>query len=177
MSAPARNTLLGKLNRDSHSICLLRRAAPFRIALLGMLAFVPAVPVVHSGEIYKWVDENGVTHFSQQPPDSDSQADIVDVDVNEPSSTEAERARRRTEDLSRRNEVWRRQRESEKTEEARKTARREKRCNDLRSLLSAVTASHRVKVPDGEGGTLYLSDEERDRYVADLRAQVERHCE
>jgi len=24
--------------------------------------------VVHAGELYKWVDEHGVTHFSQRPP-------------------------------------------------------------------------------------------------------------
>ena len=43
------------------------------------LAFVTALAVsitcfdTHAAEIYHWVDENGVSHFSQQPPDKDTQ--------------------------------------------------------------------------------------------------------
>jgi len=33
-----------------------------------LLTATIALPIVASAQVYKWVDENGKTHFSDQPP-------------------------------------------------------------------------------------------------------------
>lgn len=39
-----------------------------------------------SAEIYKWKDENGVTHYGQRPPSS-QKSEVIEVDTQAPSST------------------------------------------------------------------------------------------
>jgi hypothetical protein len=41
-----------------------QRLAPWALALVGALAFAPALGT----EIYRWVDEDGGIHFSDRPP-------------------------------------------------------------------------------------------------------------
>ncbi|MEN7344278.1 MAG: DUF4124 domain-containing protein [Pseudomonadota bacterium] len=48
------------------------------IALLsGLLLFAA---LASAQQVYRWVDENGVVHYSDQPPADQSEADLVDVD-------------------------------------------------------------------------------------------------
>ena len=49
------------------------------IALLSGLLLIAAL--ASAQQVYRWVDENGVVHYSDQPPPDQSDADIVDVDT------------------------------------------------------------------------------------------------
>ena len=50
-----------------------------RILLAGMLLLFAASS---SGEIYRWVDEKGVTHFSDRKPDNSSDSTVQSVKPN-----------------------------------------------------------------------------------------------
>jgi hypothetical protein len=56
-----------------------RRILPL-LALLA--AFVPALAVCQ--EVYKWVDENGVVHYSTEAPPSEAQ-DVSRIELEQPS--------------------------------------------------------------------------------------------
>jgi len=57
------------------------------ILLFGFVSF-PGSPAF-SGKIYKWVDERGVAHFSDQEPDSDKvKGNVEERDLKDPSSVE-----------------------------------------------------------------------------------------
>jgi hypothetical protein len=145
-------------------------------ALCGLvLGFVLSAPL-HADEIYKWVDEEGVTHYSQQPPPS---GDADRVGVDRPPDEEIERERKEMEATGERLEAQRKQRR-EAEQQARTNAgeqeQREQRCADLRSSLSKLTENRRLLVPDGEGNVRRLPEEERQERVAERRRQIEEEC-
>ncbi|MDZ7787474.1 MAG: DUF4124 domain-containing protein [Halofilum sp. (in: g-proteobacteria)] len=145
-------------------------------ALCGLaLGLVLSAPL-QADEIYKWVDEEGVTHYSQQPPPS---GDAARVGVDSPPDEELERERQEMEATGERLEA-RREERREAERQARTNAaereQREQRCADLRSSLSKLTENRRLLVPDGEGNVRRLPEEERQERVAERRRQIEEEC-
>lgn len=131
-----------------------------------------------AAEVYKWVDEDGVTHYSQTPPDSD-QADRVEVDAPKPPDDEIDRAQEELEAVAKENEERRKERkkgEKEAAEEAEKQAYLEKRCAELRSSLEELKNNRRILTSEGEDGTRRMSEEERRKRVAERRKQIDKEC-
>jgi glutaredoxin len=62
--------------------------ATLRIPLTGILIVSCWLSVgqVHA-QVYKWVDDDGITHFSDTPPQSDSDFSEIEVKVNSYTST------------------------------------------------------------------------------------------
>lgn len=145
-------------------------------ALCGFaLGLVLAVPL-QADEIYKWVDEDGVTHYSQQPPPS---GDAARVGVDTPPEEEVQRERQEMEETGERLEAQREERretEEQAREDASEREQREQRCADLRSSLEKLTENRRLLVPDGEGGVRRLPEEERQERVTERRRQIEEEC-
>jgi S1-C subfamily serine protease len=59
-----------------------------RVILILFFVFIPLLErPAFSGKIYKWVDERGVVHFSDQEPDSDKiKAKVEERELKDPSS-------------------------------------------------------------------------------------------
>lgn len=55
-------------------------AGPFRIALLVGCGFV-AMAVESPAQIYKWVDERGVTHYTERPPATNRSKPAKKLDI------------------------------------------------------------------------------------------------
>lgn len=146
-------------------------------ALCGFAFALVLVAPLQAGEIYKWVDEDGVTHYSQQPPPS---GDAARVGVDRPPEEEIERERQEMEETGERLDA-RREERREAEQQARKEAgereERERRCEDLRSSLKKLTENRRLLVPDGDGGVRRLPEEERQQRVAERRRQIEEECD
>ncbi|MEF8833432.1 MAG: DUF4124 domain-containing protein [Halofilum sp. (in: g-proteobacteria)] len=146
-------------------------------ALCGLALGVVLSAPLSADEIYKWVDEEGVTHYSQQPPPA---GEAARVEVDSPPDEELERERREMEATGQRLEAEREERreaEQQAQENATERAQREQRCAELRSSLGKLTENRRLLVPDGEGGVRRLSEEERQARVAERRRQIEEQCE
>lgn len=94
-----------------------------------------------SGEIYRWVDENGVTHFSQEKP-VDSDAKSVDVPPTPPDHV-IEEAQQRTTRLI----------ETQKSEEE-VSAIHQKECDLLRSQRTQLRLPGPFSMPVENGGVL-----------------------
>jgi len=145
-------------------------------ALSGLaLGLVLSAPL-QADEIYKWVDEEGVTHYSQQPPLS---GDAARVGVDSPPDEELERERQEMEATGERLKARREERrEAERQAQTNASEReqREQRCSDLRSSLSKLTENRPLLVPDGEGNVRRLPEEERQERVAERRRQIEEEC-
>ena len=146
-------------------------------ALFGLALGLALAAPLQADEIYKWVDEEGVTHYSQQPPPS-GDADRIGVDT--PPEEEIERERREMEKTGERLEAQREERraaEQQAQENAAEREQREQRCAELRSSLKKLTENRRLLVPDGEGNVRRLPEEERQQRVAERRRQIEEECE
>lgn len=145
-------------------------------SLCGLALGVALAAPLQADEIYKWVDEEGVTQYSQQPPPS---GDAARVGVDKRPAEELERERQEMEETGERLKAQREERreaEQEARKEAGEREEREKRCADLRSSLKKLTENRRLLVPDGDGDVRRLPEEERQERVAERRRQIEEEC-
>lgn len=139
-------------------------------ALLLSLALLPLAATAQT--IYKWVDEKGVTHFSESPP-PDGKATKVEV---KPTGDEKPRV-----DDWKERELESRQRRTQKEsaeEQARVKEERERtqRCSRAREGLDTVKNSRRVYRLDDKGERVYLEDKDRPDAIEKWSQEVERYC-
>jgi len=128
--------------------------------------------------IYKWVDDQGITHYGDEPP-SGTDAQRIEAS-EEPSSSETERAQQQLETTTERLEERRRERLEERRaaqREQRKREQREKRCQELRQALRNVKRNRNLIKPDGEGGYEAMTEQERQKRVAERRKRLKKQCE
>ena len=141
------------------------------IALLGLAALAA------HGQVYKWVDEQGRTHYSETPPPDKKDAKKVDTG---PAATAAQAPK---EDWKQKEmDSKRRALEKQQAEDAagRKQAyeegQRKNRClgaqRDLRILEMAAPIYH----INEKGERVYLEDKDRPAELARARREVDTHC-
>ncbi|MGZ5080768.1 MAG: DUF4124 domain-containing protein [Usitatibacter sp.] len=139
-------------------------------ALLLWLLLVPLAAAAQS--IYKWVDEKGVTHFSESPP-PDGKATKVEV---KPTGTEKPRVDnwKERELESRQRRV---QKEGAEEENLRKQeSERTQRCSHAREALDTVKNSRRIYRLDDKGERVYMEDKDRPEAIEKWSREVERYC-
>lgn len=140
------------------------RAMLLALALIALAAM--AQPM------YKWVDEKGVTHFSESPP-PDGKATKVEV---KPTGTEKARV-----DNWKERELESRQRRTQKDSVEEETRRKEERtraqhCSRAREGLDTVKNSRRVYSLDEKGERVYMEDKDRPAAIEKWSQDVERYC-
>jgi chromosome segregation ATPase len=128
-------------------------------------------------ETYKWVDEQGVVTFSQNPP-PDGQAEKVDLRTATPpsdsqkSQKQVDQLRQRLADSEEDRELAKQ--EQEKTEEEAKIKR--KNCQAARSNLQKLEGlGNRLYKTEGEYRR--LGDEERQSLMQKERENIKANCE
>lgn len=145
------------------------------------LSFLPAIfllvaagPVV-AAEVYRWVDDEGVTHYTSTPP-PDRDADKVDA--SNPPADDPETRRKEIEDLSESNKVhiYKKRLEREAAERREnELAQRRAHCNRLRDQRQTLLTSPQVR-EHGEDGPRVLSQEERERKLEEIERRIEERC-
>ena len=133
-------------------------------------ALLLALPAA-AQSLYKWVDEKGVTHYTQEPPPNGN-ASKLDVKV-EPGRAAPDDWKARELD-SRRKKI-----ESEgksRVEEQRKALERAARCDRARSSLDQLRNSRRLYKLDAKGERVYLEDDQRPALIEKAQADVREYC-
>jgi len=138
-----------------------------RIAALFALCCTLPAPGAHA-QMYKCVDERGVTHYSDKPS-AGCKGGKVDIQGSPPiSGTVAPRP----EDLARQDAEFKRRRlEQEQAQTADRKAL-EQRCASLRREMGVLSAGTRVGRTTPQGERIYLEDATRDTRMAQLRDQM-----
>lgn len=156
--------------RSSHK---LGRRALLVIALFVVIGQVYA-------KIYKWVDEKGVTHYTDSPPDGKGQ-ELAPTQA--PSDEEVERAKerldRRLEQQRRREESRQEQREKiqqQKAAKQREKVESKKRCIRARQNLHVLEIQRPVYWIDEKGERVFLDDDTRTRKIERMKANIETYC-
>jgi hypothetical protein len=164
MKARTVNDLEGKL---------MKNLGLFLIALaMHGLFFSPGL-MAQSGTMYKWVDENGVVHFSdKKPPEVQAEQEALPTmkassspnpyaDA-EPVASQAEQTRQQI---------------AQKSSEAK--ARQQAvnaQCSAWQAELSRIEPNRRVFYTNEAGETVRMDDVERVNRVAQLKQQIEQNC-
>ena len=129
-------------------------------------------------KFYKWVDENGVTHYGAQPP-QDQQASEVNTRANASSSQEKE-----IEALNERRQAAKQLREAQeaKAEEAKRLAERpdevnQERCDQHRKNLEILTNKPTVRQKNPETGEMEVIDQDKREEILEKTRKALEQCE
>ncbi len=148
-----------------------------RRALIGV-ALACAAFALPAHAIYKWVDEKGVTHFSEHPPPDGRKATRVEPKVT-PPSTQAPA----TDWKQREQELRGKRLEKEQQEEYRKAkahnemAERRNRCLRAQRELTVLSRQTPVYSINEKGEKVYLEDKDRPAELASARREVQAWCD
>lgn len=134
------------------------------------------IPSISVGAIYKWVDEDGKTHYGSKRPET-SQAEKLKIKVKEPvipaKAKEDEKGSKKDGE-----------KEGDKTKpaakepEAPKIAAKEKRrlCNQAKTDLQRIQARGRIRQKDADGNARYLTPQERGRLIQNAKNDIKQYC-
>lgn len=164
----------------SHTAHKPRRARCAALLPLLLLSGLMAPCLVQAGEIYKWVDDNGVIHFGDRPPQQ-ARASVETIDpqlrqsgvgpggtadsgleVNEQGETLAQQ---------RREEISQTREESRLSQEQLQSA-----CDYHRKELARFEPARRITYTNDEGEVVRLDDDQRMALVETSRGFLDQYC-
>jgi hypothetical protein len=145
---------------------------PFIRSVLLALLICCGAAVAQETKVYQWTDENGVVHFTDSKPDGRSVEERTLVAppaeaarIQQPDSAPGSVAQERREEIAR------------KKQEARaEQAANEARCAEWQAEVDRLEPNRRVFFTNEDGETERMDDVERTDRVAELKAQIARHC-
>jgi type IV secretory pathway VirB10-like protein len=146
------------------------------------LAFALSAPVA-AGAIYKWVDAEGTTHYSEKPPPG-SKADQLKVAPPPPSSAPgvgeappaAKSWREKEAEFQQRRVAEEQARMKREAQEQRSAAQQRRNCILARQNLHALEEQRPVYRIDEKGDRVYIEGKEREEAKQRLRQTVEQNC-
>jgi len=143
-----------------------------------LIAHTPGASA-QTASVYKWVDDNGMTHFTDMPPDS---ATVQNTGIRyrrtDPNAVQS-RVNENQDAAQANQEKFAKDSEqaAETREEKRISAReREEQCQQAKELNKSYDTAHRLyrRTPDGERE--YLSDDEIDNARSEAAKSVSEWC-
>ena len=124
--------------------------------------------------VYKWVDDQGVTHYSQTPPPG-VKATPVEVTTGKAGRTEGDPVARYRELLSPPKEKAGAERGG--IDPAKEAEARARNCKMARERLAILTARSRILVLKPDGTSERLTEEQRQAEIRRMREIIAANCE
>jgi len=127
--------------------------------------------------VYRWVDENGVTVYSQVPPPADVQKERIDP--TPPSPVSEKEAWKEV------NQEWRKMQDRQDitkeqaiadSDQSKKKHDEEKNCSIAQRTLQQLGSSRRNRVRTPEGGVKRMPAKEREDRLREAREMEEKYC-
>lgn len=143
--------------------------------LLLLINLAPGVGVLQA-EIYKWVDEQGNTHYGERPPQYGNANEVTIRKGPSAPDPVLERHRQRQQKFL---DVLQQEREEKKAKQNRKRREREERemrCYRSKDELETYRSAGSLYEYDGQGNKVYLNDVEREKAIKRVEEDVRRYC-
>ena len=142
-----------------------------RIALL----LLCAVAFSASGQtMYKWVDEKGVTHFSENPPpDGNKNAQKIEVKPIQSDRPPADNWKQREMESK---QIRAKKGMEEEGARQREEAQRAQACRNAQRKADAMRNYARVFRLDEKGERVYYDDKQRESELADAQRDISKYC-
>lgn len=129
-----------------------------------------------TAKMYKWVDKNGATHYSQHPPPNDP-AQEIKKNYTEDADNIEKLQQAREEKMDAFNK--RRQERLDKKKQDKKEREEKKKlnvaCENARSKLKNLMLDRQVKKKVGDTYTM-MTDEQRKKDIAELKKKLSEQC-
>lgn len=126
--------------------------------------------------VYKWVDENGQTHFSQTPPEQSE----VEVIKTQPSpAVDVEKSQKEIDDLIKQqaeDDKIKQQQKQEQQQKAEQAKAKAENCKTARKNLKTYQDNPGRRMTDAEGNVTRPSEEKRQEMIKKLKEAVSEFC-
>jgi hypothetical protein len=126
------------------------------------------------GQVYRWTDEKGVTHYGARPPQGAKAREVEDKLSTPPGAAP------RSEDWQDQERQFRQRQIEAGAAQAKKDQDAERRramCNEQRDLLARLKQAGRTYRLDAKGERVYQDDNERDNAIARQEKIVAQYCQ
>ena len=146
----------------------------FAVVAVASLCFMSAADA--GGKYYKWVDNAGVIHYGENPPDA-SKAQVVNVHTGVPTGTPATE-----EDLEKKqaklmgDEAADKEKKEEKVESEENAKIVKENCEIYKQNLSALKNSPRIREKDAKGEYRCLTEEEKAERTKGAETYIQENC-
>jgi hypothetical protein len=151
---------------------MLTRPAQLVFALVAICTCVPATPAM-----YRWVDENGVTVYSQSPPPT---GDVVKLKKQRPpNAEESAAAQKRLEQQSEKMSEIREERTNvadEQTSIENMERQRAENCEAARQNIETLQNLGRRMIRTPDGRVLRLSEDQVQTQIEKAQIQIDEFC-
>lgn len=131
------------------------------------------------GQLYKWVDKNGTTQYSDQPPPPGVVTAEEKLNIkSRPLQPDAGKTSAPAGLAEKELEFKQRRIAEEKAEIERQAEaeRNKERCIQANSKLKLFRDSPRVSLPDGAGGVIFADDTARQRGIDEAQKDIATYC-
>ncbi|SFK47825.1 DUF4124 domain-containing protein [Methylophaga sulfidovorans] len=130
-----------------------------------------------SADIYKWVDDQGQVHYSQQAPES-APAELIKTPP--PPSVDPAQAQREVDALiaqQKAAEQEKQQAQQQAEQQAAQEAELEKQCQDAKDALTAYQNHPGGRFYDEDGNLQRIKEEDRQQKIQELSNNIKQHCQ
>jgi hypothetical protein len=128
-------------------------------------------------EIYKWVDENGQTHYSQQAP-RDISATVIKTPP--PPAIDPNIAQQQVDELISKQEdedQLQLEQQNQQKIEAENIANQQKNCKIAQQQLEQYQNNPARRIMDADGNVTRLAEEERQQKILESQENVTKYCQ
>lgn len=147
-------------------------AARLRLCLI--LPLVVALPAQAGDGVYKWVDENGRSHFSSSPPPG-AKANRLELRPSTPDPVNPSPAKTWQDKLQDSN-LRQQQEQKQAADAAKKEREAEQRCGAARRSLDTLKRQQPVYRVNAQGEREYLEDSQRQAAIDAAQERVNASC-
>lgn len=121
-------------------------------------------------EVYKWVDEEGVVHYSQQPP-AEGESTVLEPKTAPPKPQQTTGGAPDEAGGDGEAET------AAEAEQQQGAGTIDEFCRQARADIQTLEAGGRVRVEEADGSLRYLGPEEQQQRLQQLQQQVANNCE
>lgn len=132
------------------------------------------------GQVYKWIDQDGNTQYTDHPPPSGDARDEKKLSIKAQSPPSNNNKTSESETLDEKMQAFKKRRVSEQEAEEKQQAEaieNNKRCVSAQGQLKIFRESPRLTFPDGQGGIVYADDEMRQKKIAEAQKSIATYCQ
>lgn len=142
-----------------------------RMILTGSLLLALSTSAM-AGQIYKWVDAQGNTHFGAQPPEG-QQAAEVNPNISQPKIAAPQPAKL---DDSKKDTEQEKLDQDARAAATKQEKERKTFCEETRKDLAQIKANPRLRIEE-KGEVRRLTEDERQERIAKSEASIKEHCQ
>ena len=120
--------------------------------------------------VYKWIDENGQSHYSDQPNGENAEKiNILNNTTTKPRIIKKDKTKDNNTDTTPTEAV-------KPKEEKIPTAEKRKLCNEAKNDVAAISNRGRLREINAKGEYIYLSEKQRQQRISTAKKKQKKYC-